>query len=109
MTGNVRVVDLSSPQFSGYRDSGGGRLDPALLIGTLPGELLSLSDSLFVKIWDDKSSVIYRYNTFISKTYRVEDGFIKFGVKKLQLAGMTLVVGIKIDCEDLDSLALSVD
>jgi hypothetical protein len=84
-------------------------VDPALLLGTLPGGLFELADSLFVKIWDDQSSVIYRYNTFISKIYKVEEGYIKFGVKRLRLAGMTLVVGIKIDCEDLESLIVPVD
>jgi hypothetical protein len=109
MTGHAGVVSLSSAQLVDISGPIGGSIDSSTLLGTLPSELLALADSLVVKIWDDKSSVIYRYNTFISKEYTVEDGHVKFGVRRLKLAGMVLVVGIRIDCDYLDPLIESLD
>jgi hypothetical protein len=79
-------------------------LDASVLVSNLPEELLNITESLVVKIWDDQSSVMYRYDTFMSKAYKVEDGYIRLGVKRLKLAGMILVVGVRIECEELESL-----
>lgn len=109
MSKHIRVVSVSSDDLIEYCADSNNRIDPVHLIGKLPDGLLPLEDSLFVKIWDEHNSVMYRYVTFLSRTYPVEDGKVKFGVKRLKLDGMSMIVGVKVEFHDLDSMIDPVD
>lgn len=109
MPRHTRVVSVSNDDLQAYCSEGSGLLDPATLIGALPAELSSLSNSLVVKMWDDSSSVMYSYHPFMSKHYRVSDGIIHFGAKRLKIAGMNIVVGIRIELEDMSEMTDPLD
>jgi len=100
------VIDSNSVE---EKKTANNCIDPVNLLGPLPESLHAVEASLFVKIWDEHSSVLYRYSTFFSKTYKLEDGYVKFGIKRLQLDGMGIIVGLKIDIVDLESMIEPLD
>jgi hypothetical protein len=109
MTNHTRVVSVSKEDLIVGSSGTEELVDPATLIGPLPQALLPFSDTLVVKIWDEHNSVMYAYSAFMMKHYRITDGMIRFGAKRLKLAGMSIVVGIRIECEDLRSLEEPLD
>jgi hypothetical protein len=107
--GHTRVVSVSNTDFPDSGPNGIPTLDPAELLGSVDPALLVLSDKLVVKLWDDNTSVMYPYNSFMSRKYRISDGRCHFGAKRIKLAGMTILLGVRIECEDLDSMTETLD
>jgi len=109
MPSHTRVVSISSTDLSAHGPEGSTMMDPAFLIGNLPKELVPLLEGLVIKLWDSETSVLYSYDSFMSKHYRIVDGFIRFGIKRLRLKGMSIIVGVRIECDDLQELEEQID
>jgi hypothetical protein len=76
--------------------SGEQEFEPALAFRNIPKSLLDLSSSLKVILTDDREKIEYNYEVFLSKTYKVKDGRIKFGSKWLTTHGLYIMVGHRI-------------
>jgi len=84
-------------------------VEPSALLGILPAGLSELSDQLYVHICDDTQSVTYRYGLFMAKTYALRSGKIHFGSVKMDLNGLSIIIGIRRFCIDIDSLTEPLD
>jgi hypothetical protein len=90
------VYNVSDCLLAGSRDDGTREFEPATVVLSAPSEIMTVSTILRVRLTDGTTSVEYDYSAFISKTYKVKDGKIKFGTKWLDAHGLRIMIGHQI-------------
>jgi len=66
-------------------------------------QLFDLSPDLRVIITDGKMTVRYGLSAFMSKSYKIVDDCVHFGVVRLKMASLRVMIGYEIICEVLSS------
>lgn len=84
-------------------------LDPITILGEIPETLLAMSTDLVIQLWDDENMVLYTYDSFMMKTYALRSGYVHFGAVALQLNRMSMIIGLRFYCLDVDELAEPLD
>jgi hypothetical protein len=74
-------------------------LDPAQLLRDLLPKLTTLDIPLVVTLTDNSTSVSYPLNVFTSKLWRINDGKVIFGLKKIRLSELSANITYDIDVE----------
>jgi hypothetical protein len=99
-----RVLDVSGCiQVSDYNPSV-SFFEPAVAMQSLPKALLDMGNTLTVLIRDEETSIEYRFDTFISRSYGMIGDRVKFGSKSIQVDKMAIYVGVKFIPDDLSGM-----
>jgi hypothetical protein len=80
------------------------QFEPGYVFADLPPALLERSNELIVSITDNISSTEMKFEVFISKTYAIRDGKVRFGSLGFELASLILAVQWKIIFENLSDI-----
>jgi len=92
MSLNPVSVDISAVTRSSDKYPGKLVLDPQLLLASFL-ERYPVSDVILaVTLSDDKDQVAYNLVTFLSRDYEIEDGIIKFGLKRISVERLRVTV-----------------
>jgi len=80
------------------------QFEPAAVFNNLPTRFSDLLPDLVIVVTDGDKRVEYGYDKFMSKTYPIRNGKVKFGAKKMSLSALRITVGITFRIEDLTHL-----
>jgi len=98
------VLDISSCLVSDGSPSGTKKFEPGHVLSALPPSLTSSTMGVIIWLTDGEHTVEYQLDNFLSKDYRCNNGYVKFGGKQLVLSRLCIRAGYKIIFENLQSI-----
>jgi hypothetical protein len=98
------VIDVNSCMVAVGDGTEEMQFEPGRALSPLQLEWHLAKYPIVVVISDGAQSVEYDLETFISKTYRLNNGSIRFGALKFQLCSLHIMIGWKLLLEDLASI-----
>lgn len=96
-----RIIPVSSCIVKDASSSDPEEFEPASVIQFVPDELIKSEYTVVVTISDGDQSLEYNLDTFMSKTYSVRNGKIRFGAIGMSITSLVIMVGLKFYIEDL--------
>jgi hypothetical protein len=100
----TRVLHLAHCILTDDSPTDAGELEPGKILEAIPKEWTRDTTELIVTLTDGHSMLEYDFDKFLARSYPIAGDTVAFGLKKLNITKLSIVVGIKIKLQDLSEL-----